>query len=99
MAVVARVRSAALVNVREQIPLVGTKDGVNRVFILPSGEKAVHTPGSGPVLKVYFDTRRLQDTEMSISESGGVGTGFDTVTVTAFAPKAISSIFADYLVA
>jgi len=97
VAVVVRKRAVAQSQIREQIPLVGIKDGSNRVFTLP--EKAIHTPGTGPVVKVYFDTRRLQTNEMSVEESAGIGTGFDTIRVTAFAPKAISSLFADYVAA
>lgn len=95
----ARLRGIPLTQVREQVALVGAQDGTNRVFLLPSGEKAVHQPGAGPVLKVYFDTRRVQVAEMSVEESGGLGTGFDLVRFLHFAPKVHSSIFADYVAA
>jgi len=95
----ARLRGIPLSQVREQVALVGVQDGTNRVFQLPGGEKAIHTPGAGPVLKVYFDTRRLQTAEMAVEESGGLGTGFDRIRFLHFAPKVLSSIFADYVAA
>ena len=95
----ARIRGVPLALVREQVALIGVQDGSNRVFTLPGGEKAVHQPGAGPVVKIYFDTRRVQSVEMSVEESGGVGTGFDRIRFLHFAPKTNSSIFADYVAA
>lgn len=97
MAVVARLRSIAASKFREQVTLLGDKNGVNRTYTLPPGEKAVHNPANGLRVKVYFDTRRLQDSEYVVEESGGVGTGFDQITTTAFAPRSNSSLFADYI--
>jgi len=94
LAVIANLKPVPLGKVREQVDLIGNKDGNNRVFILP--EKAIHNPPYSRI-KIYFDTRRLQDTEYIAEESAGPGTGFDKITFTYFSPKFSSSIFADYL--
>lgn len=83
-----------LANMRYEIELLGDRDHVNLVFRLPGGEKFV--PGT---LRVYFNGRReglLND--YSVSESGGSGTGFDTVTFlhSSMAPYPDERVLADY---
>ena len=53
-------------------------------------------------LRVYFNGQRLHsgiENDYAVSESGGVGTGYDTVTFTSpeLAPKPGESVLADYL--
>jgi hypothetical protein len=99
MAVVARVRTVAVTKLRDQVLLDGILNGANRDFLIPDGEKAVHNSNSGVKIKAYHNTRRLQETEFEVVESGGLGTGFDTVRLTAFAPLENSSVFADFVAA
>lgn len=75
----------------------GTLDGVNREFTIPNGEKAIHNPAGGIKLKPYHNTRRLQASEFIAQESGGPGTGYDRVVLTAFAPPSTSRIFIDFV--
>jgi hypothetical protein len=97
MAVVARVRFSS--KFRDQVLLEGVLDGSNRDFLIPGGEKAVHNPVGGLKIKAYHNTRRLQESEFEVVESGGLGTGFDTVRLTAFAPPETSNVFADFVAA
>ena len=85
--------------VRDHAVLVGALDGVNRDFLIPDGEKAVHSQVSGSRIKLYHNSRRLQESEFEVLESGGAGTGFDLIRLTAFAPKPNSILFADYIAA
>ena len=97
MAVAVRVRLFS--KFRDQVLLDGALDGNNRDFTIPGGEKAIHNPSGGLKVKAYHNTRRLQDTEFVVLESGGSGTGYDLIRVTAFAPPSTSRIFADYVAA
>lgn len=99
MAVVVRARSISAVKIRDQVLLDGPLNGSNRDFMIPSGEKAIHNPSGGIKVRAYHNTRRLQETEFEVVESAGLGTGFDIVRLTAFAPPATSRVFADYVAA
>jgi hypothetical protein len=78
--------------------LVGPKDGSNEVFTTPGLEPFMHNL---PFLdiSVYCNGVRLAllDDYM-VAESGGPGTGFDTVILTV-APFFNDHLFADYVLA
>lgn len=99
--------SIAPVTVRTGADLVGPKDGMNRIF-RTTPDHFVHDPtGSGRDIEVWHNGRRLIWTsvanpalgDFTVSESGGVGTGFDTVTLLTFAPVGRSTLVADYQLA
>jgi len=72
----------------------GTKDGVNAIFTTANDFRETS-------LKVYFNgIRQAQGTgcDYEVSESGGVGTGFDTITV-AVPPRSNESLLVDYVIA
>ena len=77
-----------------QQALLGTKDGVNTVFVTPSDFEE-------ETIQVYLDGVRLArgvGCDYAASESGGGGTGWDTVTLAAAkAPIATDNLFADYI--
>ena len=75
----------------------GILDGNNRTYTIPGGEKAIHNPSGGVKMKPYHGTRRLLDNEFVAVESGGSGTGYDTIVLTAFAPSPTSQIFLDFI--
>lgn len=85
---------------RQFVELAGVQDGVNQVFTLP--EVAVHNMPNGLQVKVYLNGLLLRPgstRDYEVSESGGVGTGYDTVTfLNGLAPKARDSLWADYVV-
>ena len=86
-------------DVRENQPLVGTLDGVNAVFTLPGGEKAIHDPPRSQI-KLYRNGYRQAlgvGCDYTVSESGGAGTGFDTLTLDP-APRSYEILLVDYVV-
>jgi hypothetical protein len=92
---------------RTGVPLVGLKNGANRIF-QTTPDYFVHDPtGTGRDIEVWHNGRRLILTavpdpsqgDFIVSESGGVGTGFDTVTLLTFAPVGKSTLVADYALA
>lgn len=74
--------------------LLGTKDGVNLVFVSPSDFLE-------ETIQLYLNGVRLcrgVGGDYNVSESGGAGTGFDTVTLDAsLAPLSGENLFADYI--
>lgn len=99
--------SAGSVHVRTGVALVGPRDGSNRVF-RTTPDKFVHDPtGTGRTIEVWHNGRRLiwtsngdpSQSDFTVSESGGVGTGFDTITLLTFAPVGKSVLVADYQLA
>lgn len=83
--------------VRENVALVGAQDGINLVYTIP--DLAVHSP-PGPQVKVYRNGQRLlpgAGNDYLVTESGGVGTGYDTIIFTADPPVSGENLWADYL--
>ena len=84
---------------KEDVLLIGAQDGVNRTFMTPDifldgifGDNEFH-------ISIRHNGRwMVQDEEFVISESGGSGTGYDTITFITFAPKADSEILVNYTV-
>lgn len=77
--------------------LFGVKNGSNFTFKVPGTDKFTHNL---PFLsiQVYFNGVRLTLLDdFTISEGGGVGTGYDTV-ILEVAPRLKDKIFADYVV-
>lgn len=88
---------ALVVGARWNVELLGTKDGVNRTFTTP--EKFLHSTyaDAEPRLRLYHNGRRLiEGDDFLPSESGGAGTGFDTVTMLSLVPNGRSRLTADY---
>ena len=76
--------------------LVGTQNGSNVVFTVPGGDKFTHNL---PFLtiQVYRNGQRYKLIEdYTISESGGAGTGYDTVTFEV-PPLPDDNLLADYV--
>jgi len=96
--------SSSAVLVRVGVPLVGPKDGSNRVFRTTPDYFVHNLAGSGRTIEVWHNGRRLVQTSTQnpgvgdywVEESGGVGTGFDTINLLTFAPISRSSLVASY---
>ena len=85
-------------HLREDEQLIGATNGFNLTFILPNGDKAINQE-PGAKIKIYYNGQRLHEggiNDFTIAESGGAGTGFDTVTLL-FAPQSGDLISADYI--
>lgn len=83
---------------REDEQLVGATNGANITFVLPNGDKAINQE-PGAKIKVAYNGQRLHEggaNDFIVSESGGVGTGFDTVFLS-FSPLSGDLISADYI--
>jgi hypothetical protein len=83
---------------RYNVELLGVKNDVNRTFTTP--DKFLHQSyyGAEPRIRMMHNGRRLIEADdFTVSESGGVGTGFDTVTVVSFSPSSRSRLTADYV--
>jgi hypothetical protein len=96
--------SSSAAVVRIGVSLVGPMNGMNRVF-RTTPEHFVHDlGGTGKTIELWHNGRRLVQTPVSdpslgdftVEESGGVGTGFDTVNLLTFSPVGRSSLLASY---
>lgn len=77
--------------------LVGVRDGVNVTFRLPGSERFVNNLPFSTIV-VYLNGVRLALLDDYIAvESGGFGTGYDTVVLNE-APFADDHLIADYVV-
>ena len=80
----------------EQV-LVGPIDGSNVSYTLPSGDKFVQDLPYIQIVVFYNGVRLLLRDDYTVLESGGGGTGFDTV-VLATPPRPGDKVVADYVV-
>lgn len=77
---------------RVEVPLIGPKDRFNKVFATPA--KFLPT-----TLALYFNGLRMRrgvGEDYTVAESGGPGSGYDTITVF-YAPNPADQLFADYI--
>jgi len=77
----------------------GTKDGANKVFTTPGGEKFLMTSG----YEVWFFVNGVLkeaggSSDYVASESGGPGTGFDTITLNDIAPDSWDNLTMVYFI-
>ena len=86
---------------RQNVPLIGVKNGANKIFIVPPPDKFLNGTFDGNEFRIIIDhngRRLIQNIDYVISESGGPGTGFDTVEFIGFVPNKCSKLIADYMV-
>lgn len=77
--------------------LIGVKNGVNATFKVPGTEKYIHNL---PFLtiQVYFNgVRQAILDDYMVVESGGAGTGYDSV-ILGVAPRSNDHLVADYVI-
>lgn len=85
---------------REEIPLIGLRNGINRTFFTPdkflngltlAGDRFhIHIKHNGKDLYEGID--------YTISESSGPGTGYDTINLISLTPVSHSLLFATYAI-
>ena len=77
--------------------LLGVRNGVNSVFTTPE----VFVQDGELVIRVYKNGSRQRfgsSNDYTVSESGGAGSGYDTVTFNGPAPQSNDGLTADYFV-
>lgn len=83
---------------KQGVELIGVKDNHNRVFTTP--DYFINGSFGGNDFRVLLRHNGrvlIPDCDFSVSESGGVGTGYDTITLLTFAPNTKSELYADYV--
>lgn len=89
-------RYVAAVRFRTGQQLTGLKDGANVTYTVPVGDKFTHNLPFFSI-KVFFNGVRLTLLDdYTIAESGGVGTGYDTV-VMEVTPLSVDHLLVDYI--
>ncbi|MGE3319988.1 MAG: hypothetical protein AB7I18_11905 [Candidatus Berkiella sp.] len=84
---------------REEIPLIGLKNNSNRIFYTP--DKFINGSYFGNTfhIEIKHDGKALyENIDYTIGESGGPGTGYDTINLIKFSPTVKSTLFAWYAV-
>lgn len=89
-------RTIAVSKMRHAVALVGAINGVNVTFMVPSPDRFRTEPPRLGLSLFYNGRRMLVVDDFAVSESGGPGTGYDTITML-FAPKAGDKLWADYV--
>lgn len=93
---VSRPRNVPASKFRFEVPLAGAIDGVNTAFTAPEAWR--HSPPNFAICVYYNGQRLLLVDDYTVLESGGPGTGYDTI-VTVMAPRLGDKIWADYIAA
>lgn len=84
---------------REKIPLIGLRNGSNRVFFTP--DKFINGSYSGNIFHITVEhngKELYENIDFTIAESGGPGTGYDTLNFIAFTPVSHSLLYATYAI-
>ena len=83
---------------KQQIPLIGTQDGINKIFTIPDiFLNGTYGNNEFRVLIRHNGRDLVENKDYFVGESGGPGTGFDTI-ILCFAPRDVSVLVADYYV-
>lgn len=76
--------------------LLGVRDGVNVTYTVPLGDKFTHNLPFFSIHVYYNGVRLTLMDDYTIHESGGFGTGYDTVMLE-FAPISRDHLLVDYV--
>ena len=76
--------------------LNGPINGSNVIFTVPSGEKFTHNLPFLTIQVYYNGVRLTLLDDFTVTESGGMGTGYDRVTLE-IAPKVNDKVLVDYI--
>jgi len=84
---------------REKIPLIGLRNGMNMTFFTP--EKFINGSYFGNLFHITIEhngKELYENIDYTIGESGGAGTGYDTLNLCSLTPVPHSLLFATYVV-
>lgn len=85
---------------REEISLIGLRDGSNRTFYTPDKFlNGIFTTGDKFHINIKHNGKDLYESiDYTIGESSGPGTGYDTINLISLTPNSHSLLFATYAV-
>ena len=86
---------------KQNVPMIGDIDGSNRIFSIPAPDKFINGPYHGNIFKiqVFHNGRELDEViDYLISESGGAGSGYDTIILISFTPRINSKMYCNYVI-
>jgi hypothetical protein len=83
---------------RTEVTPLGLLDQSNQVFTVPFGDKFLQNVPFFAIEVYYNGVLQTLLWDYTVSESGGSGTGFDTITL-AYAPYSNDSLVVNYIVA
>jgi len=86
---------------KQNVVMIGSIDGSNRIFSVPLPDKFINGPFSGNIFKIqiFHNGRELDEIiDYIVSESEGVGTGYDTIIMISFSPRANSKMYCNYII-
>ena len=78
--------------------LIGPKDGINVQFKTPGLEKFAHNLPFFDISVIFNGSRLALLDDYLVSESGGAGTGYDTVILLVPPPLSDDHLLADYII-
>lgn len=83
---------------KQEVPLIGIRNGINRIFHTPEPFlNGTLDTGEKMHISVEHNGRSLYEgIDYTVSESGGSGTGFDTLNFISFSPNQQSVLYANY---
>jgi hypothetical protein len=87
-----------LFSFKQNIELLGVKDGSNRVYTTP--DKFMNGPFGNNFFKIlvrHNGRTLVEAADYYLVESGGAGSGYDTIVLN-FAPASLSVLYGDYVV-
>jgi hypothetical protein len=84
---------------REKIPLIGMRNGINRTFYTPDKFlNGSYLGNSFQITVLHNGGHKYENIDYTIAESGGPGTGYDTINLISFTPNTHSLLFATYAI-
>lgn len=84
---------------RENIKLIGLLNGSNRTFFTP--DKFINGSFYGNIFNItitHNGKELYENIDFTIGESGGAGTGYDTINLISFTPNRHSLLFSTYAI-
>jgi len=84
---------------KQGVPLVGARDSINRIFTVPDKFLQGALGNNDFRITIIHNGRTLiETTDYIVSESGGAGTGFDTIEMVSLTPNEYSQLISSYMV-
>jgi hypothetical protein len=84
---------------REKIQLIGLRNGSNRTFYTPDKFINGIWYNNHFVITIEHNGKQLyENVDFTIAESGGPGTGYDTINIFSFTPNTHSILYATYVI-